>query len=308
MSGAGPHRDDAGPRLLRSVLFVPGNDQRKLGKAGATGADLVVIDLEDAVAESEKTAARAIARQAVAAVAADAPAAVRVNGIDSGRLADDVAAVAAAELAAIVVPKVESAGALEAAEQALERAERDRGLAAGRIGLIVLLETPLGIARCEEILLSAPSRTIAAMFGVADFSAALGVEVTEDGTELLFARGRLVVAARAAGLPGPIDGPFLRIDDIPRLLTDSRRSRALGFEGRVALHPSQVEPINRAFSELSDEQLATATRIVQAFEDAEASGVASIRVDGSFVDYPVYELARARLRRHTAYAHGRDGD
>jgi citrate lyase subunit beta/citryl-CoA lyase len=286
--------------LLRSLLFVPGNDERKLRKAGSTGADLVVIDLEDAVAEAEKTGAREMAFDAVGRLSVDARVAVRVNGIETGRLAGDIAAVAsAAGLAAIVVPKVEAVDALSAVADRLDRAEREGNR--GTVGLLALVETPLGITRCEDILASAPPRTITAMLGVADFTAALGIDLTQEGTELLYARQRLIVAARAAGMPGPIDGPYLRLDDPDGLLADSRRSRALGFQGRVALHPRQVEPINRAYSELSDEQLAAAERIVAAFGRAEASGVASIRVDGRFVDYPVYELARERLRRHAAY-------
>jgi citrate lyase subunit beta / citryl-CoA lyase len=281
-------------QLLRSLLFVPGNDARKLRKAGSTGADLVVIDLEDAVAEAEKTAARVLVAEAVPELSAHARVAVRVNGIDTGRLQDDVASVTAESgVSVIVVPKVEAVDTLSAVADQLERTER--------VGLLALVETPLGIARCEDILASAPPRTITAMLGVADFTAALGVDLSDEGVELLYARQRLIVAARAAGMPGPIDGPYLRLDDPDGLIADTRRSRALGFQGRVALHPRQVDPINRAYSELSDEQLGAAERIVAAFEQAEASGVASIRVDGRFVDYPVYELARERLRRHAAY-------
>jgi citrate lyase subunit beta/citryl-CoA lyase len=301
MSNAMIEAVDWQQRLLRAILFVPGNDDRKLEKAGTTGADLVVVDLEDAVAEAEKTHARATARQAVPDIASATGVAVRVNGIETGRLQDDIAAVATAGLSAIVVPKVETVDALAGADEALGRAERDQQLAPGAVGLIVLVETPLGIACCEEILLAAPSRTITAMFGVADFSTALGIDLSVDGTELLYARSRLIVAARAAGMPAPIDGPYLQVEDLEGLLTDSRRSRALGFQGRVALHPRQVPVINRVFSELTEEELAAARRIVQAFEGAEAQGVASIRVDGKFVDRPVYELARAKLRRHQAF-------
>lgn len=305
MTPAGSRSENPRPQLLRAVLFVPGYDRRKLEKAGGAAADLVVIDLEDAVAEAEKTSARATAREAVAPIARQAPVAVRVNSLESGRLADDIAAVAVPGLSAIVVPKVEAVDALRAVDDTLARAGGVAAFDAGTIRLIALLETPLGIARCEEILLSAPPRTITAMFGVADFSAALGVDLTEDGAELQYARGRLIVAARAAGMPGPVDGPYLRVDDDAGLLADSRRSRALGFQGRVALHPRQVEPITRAFSELSDDQVAAARRIVEAFEGAEASGVASIRVDGAFVDYPIYERARTKLRRYESYLRGR---
>jgi citrate lyase subunit beta/citryl-CoA lyase len=286
-------------QLLRSLLFVPGNDARKLEKAGSLGADLVVIDLEDAVAEAEKTGARERVAEAVPRLSAHASVAVRVNGIETGRLEDDIASVAAAAgLAAIVVPKVEAVDTLAVVDDLLAGSARG-------VGILALVETPLGVARCDDILASAPPRTITAMLGTADFSAALGVDLSDEGVELLYARQRLIVAARAAGMPGPIDGPYFRLDDSPGLLADTRRSRALGFQGRVALHPRQVDPINRAYSELSDEQLAAAERIVAAFERAEASGVASIRVDDRFVDYPVYELARARLRRHAAYQQAR---
>jgi citrate lyase subunit beta / citryl-CoA lyase len=283
-------------QLLRSLLFVPGNDARKLRKAGSLGADLVVIDLEDAVAEAEKTGARELVAEAVPRLSAHARVAVRVNGIETGRLQDDIASVTAGPgLSVLVVPKVEAVDTLAAVDDLLAGSARESA------GLLALVETPLGIARCEDILASAPPRTITAMLGVADFAAALGVDPSDEGTELLYARQRLVVAARAAGMPGPIDGPYLRLDDSPGLLADTRRSRGLGFQGRVALHPRQVDPINRAYSELSDEQLAAAERIVEAFERAEAAGVASLRVDGRFVDYPVYELAREQLRRHAAY-------
>jgi citrate lyase subunit beta/citryl-CoA lyase len=288
-------------RLLRTVLFVPGNDQRKLDKAGVLGADLVVIDLEDAVAEAEKTAARAVARNAIAGLACSGAVAVRVNGAESGRLQDDIAGVTAPGLSAIVVPKVEQVETLSAAAAGLAEAERDRDLPPGSVAVMAIIETPLGVVRCEEILLRAPPRTVAVMFGSADFSAAIGVDLTPDGSELSFARGRLIVAARAAGMVPAIDGPYLRLDDVEGLLSDTRRSRAHGFQGRVALHPRQLAPINRAYSELTDEQLAEARKVVDEFERAEAGGVASVRVDGNFVDYPVYHLARTKLRRHEAY-------
>lgn len=293
---------DWSAQLLRAVLFVPGNDERKLARAGAAGADVVVIDLEDAVAEAEKTAARVVARDANASLAEQRIVAVRVNGIGTGRMHDDIAAVVRSQLSVLVVPKVEDVGTLPAAAKALTRAERIAGMADGAIALIPVMETPLGIARCEQIMLAAPSRTITAMFGLADFSAALGVDVTPEGSELAYARGRLINAVAAAGLVAPIDGPYLRLaGGLDGLLSDSRRSRALGFQGRVALHPDQVPVIARAFSELSADQVEAAQRIIDAFESAESRGVASIRVDGQFVDYPLYHRARAKLRRHEAY-------
>ncbi len=208
----------------------------------------------------------------------------------------------------VVVPKVEDLDALREAAQAIAAGEREVGAPQGTIALIAVIETPLGIARCEQILLEAPSRMITAVFGLADYSAALGVDLTPEGHELAYARGRLTNAVAAADVAAPIDGPYLQLS-VGRdgLLSDSRRSRALGFQGRVALHPDQVPVIAQAFSELSAEQVEAAQRIVDAFESSESSGVASIRVGGKFVDYPIYRRARAKLSRHAAFVEATRG-
>src|SRR5215467_15998597 len=198
---------------MRTLLFVPGADERKLAKVGTFGADVIVIDLEDAVADSEKTGARATTRAAVPTYGEDTVVTVRVNGIDTGRLEDDIAAVVCPELAAILVPKIEDTDTLRVADEALARAESEQGMPAGSVGILAIVETPLGIVRCDDILLSAPDRTITAIFGLGDFSVALGVQVTEHGHELLYGRSRVIVAAKAAGMPAPIDGPYLRVED-----------------------------------------------------------------------------------------------
>lgn len=291
---------DWSEQLLRTLLFVPGADERKLRKVGTFGADVIVIDLEDAVADSEKTAARAITRAAVPTYG-DQVVTVRVNGLDTGRLEDDVEAVVCPELAGILVPKIEDFDALRVADEALARAEQANGMTRGTVRIVAIMETPLGVARCEEILANAPDRTVTSIFGLGDFSVALGVEPTEQGLELLYGRSRVIVATRAAGMVAPVDGPYLKVEDLDGLVADSRRSRALGFQGRVAVYPPQVEGIHAAFSDLSDEEASSQRRVVESFEEAEANGVASIRIDGRFVDYPIYRLARERLRRYDAY-------
>jgi citrate lyase subunit beta/citryl-CoA lyase len=202
---------------------------------------------------------------------------------------------------AIMVPKIEDTESLERADAALARAEQDAGLEVGTIRVLGLIETPKGISRCEEILAAAPARVHTAVFGAGDFSTELGVDLTPDATEVLYARSRLVIAARAAGLVAPIDGPWLRLTDVEGLEADCARSRQLGFQGRVNVYPPQVEPTQRSYSAMSDDDAQRARRIVEAFEEAEGRGVASIRVDGTFVDYPIYRLARDRLRRYDAW-------
>jgi citrate lyase subunit beta/citryl-CoA lyase len=287
------------PFAVRSLLFVPGGDERKLAKVGRYGADAVALDLEDAVPEEGKDAARALTAQAVAGEAdlGGGLVTVRVNGAGTGRMEEDVAAVAHARLDAILLPKAERPEELRAADAALAGAERRLGLPAGRIGLLPIVESALGLVGCETLLLAAPARTPTAALGTADLASDLGVEPGEDGLELLFARSRLVAACRAAGRAAPLDGPHLAIHDPDGLLADSRRSRRLGFQGRVLIHPAQVEPAHRAYGELSDAEAERARRIVTAFEEAAGRGVGALRVDGAFVDRPVYLRARAALER-----------
>lgn len=292
-------------QVMRSLLFVPGSDERKLAKVGTFGADVLVVDLEDAVADEEKTAARQTTRAAIPTYGAGQAVTVRVNGIQTGRLEDDIAAVVCPGLDGVMVPKIEDTDTLQVVDRSLAQAERECGLEVGHVRVLALVETPRGIARCDEILESAPARTLTAVFGLGDFSVALGVDLTEEGTELLYARGRVVIAARAGGLAAPIDGPYLRLEDMEGLLRDSRRSRALGFQGRVTVYPRQVQGVLQAYSELSEEEAEAARKVVSAFEEAEARGVASLRVDGRFIDYPLYRLARAKLVRYDVYQAGR---
>jgi len=268
---------------------------------GSFGSDAIVLDLEDAVPESEKTAARVAATSALPGYVQTAVAMVRVNGEQSGRLADDVSAVVCADLDGIVVPKVEKAETLLDLDTQLAQLERSCGITSGSVRVVALIETPKGVVHCESIALAAPPRVLTLIFGLGDFSAEIGVDPTAGGEELLYARSRVVVAARAADMRAPLDGPFLLdLDDVEGLLTDTRRSRQLGFQGRVVVHPSHVEHVQGAYSELHEEELDRMRRIVDAFETAERSGSAAIRVDQRFIDYPPYRRAKDKLRLYEA--------
>ncbi len=293
---------------LRSLLFVPGSDTRKLAKVGTFGADVIVIDLEDAVADEEKTAARQTTRDAVPTYGGGQVVAVRVNSRPTGRMEDDIAAVVRPELDALMVPKIEDLETLPAVDAALTAAEEREGMTPGTVRVLALIETPRGLVECERILLDAPARTVTAVFGLGDFSTELGIDLTPEATELLYARSRIVVAARAAGLRRPVDGPFLRLKDEEGLLADSARSRGLGFQGRVTVYPPQVGAVHQAYSAMAEEDVARDRRVVEAFEEAISRGVASIRVDGRFVDYPIYDLARERLALHAAFTQAEAGE
>lgn len=280
--------------VLRSLLFAPSNEPRKLAKLGSVGSDAVVLDLEDAVAETEKDAARELVAAALATYS-DGVVMVRVNAADSGRLTDDLAAVVTPDLDCVVVPKVEGRESLAKVAETITNLEREREISAGAVKLIASVESAAGLAACEELARTVPDRLVTLLFGNVDFAADLGLEPAPDGTELLYARSRIVTAARAAGRTRPLDGPYLELDDEPGLIEDTRRSRRLGFGGRVVIHPAQIGPVQRGYQELTPGAVERAHRIVAAFEAAEASGSAAIAVDGSFVDYPIYRLAKRLL-------------
>ena len=287
-------------RLLRSLLFAPGNHPRKLEKVGGFGSDAIVLDLEDAVADAEKTATREPVRAALSTYAAPTIVFVRVNGVTTGRLEDDIRAVVCPDLDGLMIPKVESPETLSEVDRLLGELEKEQGLPDGHVRLIGLIETARGLIRCEEIALNAPPRLLTIVFGLGDFSVDIGVDLTADATELLYGRSRVVVAARAARLRPPLDGPFLDLQNIEGLVTDTLRSRQLGFQGRVVVYPPQVEHVLRAYSDLSAEEAQRAERVVEAFEQAEAEGSASIQVDGIFIDYPLYARAKEKLRLYHA--------
>ncbi|WP_187368751.1 HpcH/HpaI aldolase/citrate lyase family protein [Baekduia soli] len=285
-------------QLLRSVLFVPGIDERKLAKVGSFGADAIVIDLEDAVADDQKIAARQTTRAAVPTYGdAGAAVVVRVNGITTGRMEGDIEAVVTPGLDAMMVPKVEDVETLPRVDELLADAERAAGIEVGTIRVLGLLETPKALAHCEEILAAAPPRVHTAVFGAGDYTTELGIDLTRDATEILWARCRLVNAVRAAGLAAPIDGPWLALEDVEGLEADCRRARGLGYQGRVTVYPPQVEVVLRAYSALTDEEEQRARQVIEEFEEALARDVASIRIAGRFVDYPIYRLAKARIAR-----------
>lgn len=303
-----PDRDaiaaaQTGRPLLRSLLFAPGDSERKLAKVGTFGADAVVLDLEDAVAASQKAAARNTARTALTSLS-DVTVFVRVNGLGTGLLADDVAAVVAPGLQGVMVPKLEDPGDLVEAARHVKRAEEAAGLAQGSVGLLGLIETAEGLVRVEEIARAAPARTRTLCFGQGDYSTDLSIDLTADATEVLYARSRIAVAARAAGLDQPVDGPWLGLRDLEGLRVDSARARGLGFQGRIAIHPNQVEVLNQAFGAVSDEQVRVAEAVVTAFQEAERQGLASIQVEGHFVDYPIYARAQRVLALNAAAGGG----
>jgi len=282
---------------LRSFLFAPGNHARRVEKALTLPAGAVILDLEDAVAISEKPATR---EHVVAAYGQPRHGKlyVRVNAYSTEWCYADIVAVARAGLDGIILPKVESAEQLRAVDWLLSALERERGLPAGGIDLVPIIETAIGMSVVGAIAASG-SRTKRLAFGAGDYTLDLGMIWSREEAELLPARSAVVMASRAAGIEPPIDTVWADLRDAEGFARSAQQAAALGFQGKMCIHPDQIAVANAAFSP-TEAQLAWARRVVAAFDDAEARGLASIQVDGQFIDYPIVQRARQVAARGEA--------
>jgi citrate lyase subunit beta / citryl-CoA lyase len=270
-----------GPSDPRTYLFVPGNRPDRFGKALASGADAVVLDLEDAVAADGKDAAR----EAVRAWAADATPAdrarvvVRTNDLGSAHAAADLAAVAEAGITAIMLPKTESADDVATVRSA-----------APDVVVLALVESARGLAAAEEV--AAAPGVVRLVFGTLDYALDLDLEIEDASDGLSYAAGRLAVASRCAGIATPVGGVTPQLGDEPRLLADLAWSRRHGFGAKLCIHPAQVAAIHAALAPTT-QAVERARRVLEA--DAGSPGAAQL--DGRMIDRPVVLAARRTLAR-----------
>lgn len=270
---------------LRSVLFVPGDDQHKLMKASQAPADALVLDWEDAVAPDRKAVARShtmtflASREVFTGIVL-----IRLNPTDSPKFAADITQVRHIHAEGLVLSKVVSARDVQYAEEQLYEARQQRDL-----WLFPLIESAAGLLNASAIVNSS-ERVAALMFGAEDFCADTGITRGKEEIELLYARSAIVTAARAANLQ-VIDSPYLVFDDDQELAKAASRARNLGFTGKLAIHPRQVGILNRSFSP-HPEEIRSAQRILSTFTTSE-EGVTS--VDGTMVDEAVVKRARQIL-------------
>jgi citrate lyase subunit beta/citryl-CoA lyase len=274
---------------LRSWLFTPANHARRVEKVFQSGADAAILDLEDAVAPEEKPAARLAAAEALARPRT-CRAYVRVNAPDTAWCYADLLAVVVRGLDGIVVPKTESAADLRTLDWLVTQLERERGLPAGAIELVPLIETAAGVEALADICAATP-RVARAAFGGADYTADVDMLWTDDEAEFAYIRARLAHCSRAAGLEPPIDTVVVQIREHERFRAAARRGRQFGFQGKLCIHPDQVPLANEVFGPSPDE-VAHARRVLAAWADAERQGLASIQLDGYFVDPPIAAKAR----------------
>lgn len=280
---------------IRSLLFAPANHARHVEKALAGEADGAILDLEDAIANAEKPAAGQAARSALDARPPEhtSRAFVRVNGLTTPYTYGDLHAIVGRGVDGIVLPKAESAAQLATVDWLLTQLERLRDLPLGSIEIMPIVETATGVARVHEIASASP-RIKRLNFGAGDFSLDTNMTWTAGHVGILWARIQIVIASRAAGLEPPLDTVYAQITDDDGFRKEAEQALSLGFQGKACIHPRQVPIANAVFSP-SDEDIARARSIVEAFAEAEANGVASIRIGSQFIDYPVAARAQRTL-------------
>ena len=261
---------------MRSFLFVPGIRPERFSKALTSGADTVIVDLEDAVAEADKAQARQyVADGASAFGASTTRVLVRINGFGTPWFDDDLTLLTARGIDGVVLPKAESA-------EALLNVARVSGKP-----ILPIVESALGVWQVLEVARAPGVERL--VFGSVDFE--LDLDCSGSWDALLYARSRIVLASRVAGLLPPVDGVTVTLDDTAQLAADASAARRLGFGGKLCIHPKQVAQVNASFSPGEDE-LAKAREVVEAFERA---GGGAVSVDGRMVDLPVLLKARRQL-------------
>lgn len=278
---------------MRTYLFAPANHPRRVEKSFTVGSDAVILDLEDAVSIAEKPPARE-----KAIVALQAPRTcrgyVRVNAMETPFCYGDLLAVIRHGLDGIILPKVETGAGLLSIDWLVTQLERERGLPAGGIDIIPIIETARGVKNIDAII-QAGSRVRRVAFGAGDYSLDLGVTWSREERECQHARDIIVTASRAHGLEAPVDSVFPRLDDEDGLLASARAVAAIGFQGKMCIHPKQIGPVNEVFTPTSAE-VEFAQKVVAGFAQAETTGAAAIQIDGKFIDYPVFYRAQRVLQ------------
>lgn len=283
--------------LFRSLIFVPGNRSNMLERAITFDADIIMVDLEDSVPPGEKIAARGVAKEWVSKLANEAPRPnrkimVRVNALDTGLTKDEVTAVAGPDLYGISLGKPESVWDVREADRILGAAEASAGLEHGRIKLIPWIESAKAVMAAQQMGAASP-RIVALAFGAEDYTNDMGIQRTDSGEEVYYPRASVPVAARAAGVAS-LDSPFVALRDPDALRKDVQVARQMGYNGKFAIHPSQIEVINEVFSP-SEDEIAYARQVVEAWNRAEAEGRGSANLDGRMIDVPVIKRAQNLL-------------
>ncbi len=288
--------------MRRSMLFLPGNNPNMLINGNCLGSDAIIFDLEDAVSPAEKDAARILVRNTMKYMdLSGCELIVRVNSVDTEFFKADIDAILPQKPDLILLPKTSSREDVLFADAYMSEVEAKLGLENGTVGLMPLIETALGVENSFAIA-SATKRVKALFLGAEDLTADLQCKRTKEGREIEYARTRLVVAARAAGVD-VYDTPFTDVNDDEGIVTDAELAKALGFTGKASISPRHVEVINSVFSPTLAE-IDYAYEVMDAIALAKAQGKGAIALHGKMIDAPI--VARAERTISMAKALGMD--
>ncbi|CAN5416558.1 CoA ester lyase [soil metagenome] len=294
-----PNRPDYPVRPRRSLLFMPGNDLRKIRKATTLPVDSIIMDLEDAAALNRKIEARTTVAEALATLDfGQRERLVRINPIDGVWGRDDLAATVMAHPDGYVLPKVEKARQLTIVSQLLAEAEVLHHWPVGSIRLLAMIETARGVLNLREIA-EATSRLDGLILGAEDLAGDMGAMRTSDGWEVFYARSALATTAAAYHLQA-LDSVFVDLDasaaTLDRLAQECRMVSNMGYAGKTLIHPRHLEVANQVFTP-SAAEIARAQRLIQVFDEQQAAGAGAFELDGKMVDMPMVRAAKRVLAR-----------
>jgi citrate lyase subunit beta/citryl-CoA lyase len=280
--------------VMRSVFYVPGNNEKLVSKAPSIPADIITLDLEDSVPPAEKPKAREMIRENLKyAGEGGSIVYVRINNWETEMTNDDCEAVVHEGLSGVCLAKCGGPEHVIRLDWKLEELERRRGLEVGGIAIQLLIETAKGVINAYPSAI-ASKRVNSLIFGAVDYTKDMRVKLTSEGEEQYYARAHTPVAARAAGCLA-IDCPFVAFKDTEAFEKSTAFGRQLGYEGRMLIHPSQIEPSHRIYTP-SPEDVEWANGVVKVFEEEGiAKGAAAVSYQGKMVDTPVYENAKTVL-------------
>lgn len=279
--------------MRRSMLFLPGNTPNILINGGYLGADAVIFDLEDAVSPDEKDSARILVRNAMAYLdLGRCEVIVRINSLDTDFWRADLDTIVPHRPNWIMLPKTARADDVVTVDAYLTQLEEKLGMEQGTVRLMPLIETALGVENAFAIA-SAAERVGALFLGAEDLTADLQCKRTKGGREIEYARGRMVVAARAAGVD-VYDTPFTDVNDAEGMEADARYAKAMGFTGKASISPRHVEIINRVFSPTLAE-IDYAYEVLEAIAQAKAQGRGAISLRGKMIDAPIVSRAQQTI-------------
>jgi citrate lyase subunit beta/citryl-CoA lyase len=285
-------------RPIRSAIFVPGNKPGWIAKAVASGADHLILDLEDSVPDRDKASSRALVKQGLAELARQGKScSVRVNALSTGLTREDLEGIFCAELTEVSLPKVETAADLQTLDAELTTLERGHGLEPGRVSTPLALETARAMRGAYEIAVACPR--VRGLFVAAgaggDAARSVGYLWSKTGIETLYLRSKAVLDARAAGIAYPMVSSWWDIRDLEGLRRDATLNRSLGFRGQIVMHPTHVSIVNQVFSPSSSE-IAYYRGLLDAYQDGQRRGTAAVLYRGDMIDTAMAATAREMLQ------------